>query len=301
MGSPAAAGERNPVSAPSVSVIVPCYNSGRFLDQLLSSLAAQTFRAFEVIVVDDGSSEAETLAKLAELPTEIRVVRQPNAGLAAARNTGFRNARANMVLPLDCDDMLEPSYLAETAGALRAAPADVGFVFTHMQLCGALEGSFSTKFDRFDQLFVNRLPYCMLFRKSAWAAVGGYDETMRDGSEDWEFNIRLAQANFCGLEIAKPLFVYAVRPEGMLLSKTARLQGTMWRRIRRKHRDLYQPSMLVGLWRKENRNWSSALRGLMLLALAKSLPERGYNALCFRFMRLARGWRVRCGHFSARA
>jgi len=289
------------VSAPSVSVIVPCYNGGHFLDQLLSSLAAQTFRGFEVIVVDDGSGEAETLAKLADLPAEIRVVRQPNAGLAAARNTGFRSARTNMVLPLDCDDMLEPSYLAETVGALKAAPADIGFIFTHMRLSGALEGVFKTKFDRFDQLFVNRLPYCMLFRKSAWEAVGGYDETMRDGSEDWEFNIRLAQANFSGIEIARPLFVYAVRPEGMLLSKTAHLQGTMWQRIRSKHKDLYQPSTFVKLWREENQSWSSALRALLLLVLAKLLPERGYNALCFRCMGLARGWRLRRGHFNARA
>ena len=284
---------------PSVSIIVPCYNGGRFLDDLLSSLHRQTFRGFEVLIVDDGSTETETIARLATLPAEIRVVRQANAGLAAARNTGFRNALANLVLPLDCDDTLEPSYLAETVGTLQTAPADVGFVFTHMRLSGALEGIFKTRFDRFNQLFVNRLPYCMLFRKSAWAAIGGYDEAMRDGSEDWEFNIRLAQANFRGIEIARPLFVYAVRPEGMLLSKTARLQGTMWQRIRVKHKQLYLPSTLVKLWREENRDWSSALRAVVLLTLTKLLPERSYNALFYRYMGFARGWRVRRGHFNA--
>jgi glycosyltransferase involved in cell wall biosynthesis len=288
------------VSAPSVSVIVPCYNGGRFLDDLLSSLRVQTFRDFEVIIVDDGSTEPETVAKLAKLPAEIRVVRQENIGLSGARNTGFRNARADLVLPLDCDDTLEPPYLAETVGALQSAPAEVGFVFTHMLLSNAIEGVSKTKFDRFDQLFVNRLPYCMLFRKSAWSAVGGYDESMRDGSEDWEFNIRLARANFRGIEIKRPWFVYAVRPEGMLLSKTARLQGTMWQRIRTKHKQLYQASTLSKLWWEENRRWSSALRAIVLLALTKLLPEHSYNALCFRFVGLARGWRVRRGHFNAR-
>jgi GT2 family glycosyltransferase len=72
--------------------------------------------------------------------------------------------------------------------------------------------------NRFDQLFLNQLPYCMLIRKSAWQAAGGYDETMRDGSEDWEFNIRLSGAGFRGIELAKPLFVCSVRPDGMLLS-----------------------------------------------------------------------------------
>ena len=283
----------------SVSVIVPCYNGGRFFDQLLSSLRVQTFRNFEIIIVDDGSTEPETIAKLAKLPSEIRVVRQANAGLPAARNAGFRSARADLVLPLDCDDVLEPTYLAETVSALYSAPEDVGFVFTHMRLSGALEGVFKTKFDRFDQLFINRLPYCMLFRKSAWTAVGGYDETMRDGSEDWEFNIRLAQANFRGIEIAMPLFIYTIRPEGMLLSKTARLQGTLWQRIRKKHKQLYQPSMLVKLWHEASCGWPSALRAIVLLALMKLLPERGYNALCFTYMGLARGWRVSRGHFRA--
>ena len=200
-------------------------------------------------------------------------------------------------MPLDCDDVLESTYLVETVSALRSAPADVGFVFTHMRLSGAIEGVLKTKFDRFDQLFVNRLPYCMLLRKSAWAAVGGYDVSMRDGAEDWEFNIRLAQANFRGIEIPKPLFVYAIRAEGMLLSKTARLQGTMWQRIRAKHAQLYQPTRLVKLWRETNRRLPSALRAIALSTLAKLLSERGYNALCFRLMGLARGWRVRRGDF----
>jgi glycosyltransferase involved in cell wall biosynthesis len=285
------------VSDISVSVIVPCYNGGRFFDQLLSSLRVQTFRDFEIIIVDDGSTEPETIAKLAKLPSKIRVVRQANAGLPAARNAGFRSARADLVLPLDCDDVLEPTYLVETVSALRSAPTDVGFVFTHMRLSGAIEGVLKTKFDRFDQLFVNRLPYCMLLRKSAWTAVGGYDVSMRDGAEDWEFNIRLVEANFRGIEIPKPLFVYAIRAEGMLLSKTARLQGTVWQRIRAKHAQLYQPSSLVKLWRDTNRRLPSALRAIALSALAKLLPERGYNALCFRLMGLARGWRVRRGDF----
>lgn len=281
----------------SVSVIVPCYNGGRFFDQLLSSLRGQIFRDFEIIIVDDGSTEPETISKLAKLPSEIRVVRQANAGLPAARNAGFQSARADLVLPLDCDDVLEPTFLVETVSALRSAPTDVGFVFTHMRLSGAIEGVLKTKFDRFDQLFVNRLPYCMLLRKSAWAAVGGYDVSMRDGAEDWEFNIRLAQANFRGIEIPKPLFVYAIRAEGMLLSKTARLQGTVWQRIRAKHEQLYQPFRLVKLWRETNRRLRSALRAIALSALAKLLPERGYNALSFRLMGLARGWRVRRGDF----
>src|SRR5690349_20120509 len=92
-------------SSPAVSVVVPCYNGGRFIDGLLATLAAQTFRDFEIIIVDDGSNE-ETQRKLESLDPSITVIRQRNQGPGAARNTGLRQARGEFVLPLDCDDAL---------------------------------------------------------------------------------------------------------------------------------------------------------------------------------------------------
>ena len=162
------------MAVPAVSVVVPCYNGGRFLDGLLASLAGQTFRNFEIIIVDDGSTDPDTLKRLAALPSEIIVVRQANAGLAAARNAGFERATAELVLPLDCDDEIEPSFLAEAIRLLTESPSEYCFVFSHMRVRGAINGVLPRHFDRFDQLFLNRLPYCLLMRKSAWAAVGGY-------------------------------------------------------------------------------------------------------------------------------
>ena len=72
------------MTAPAISIIVPCYNGGGYLDALLASIAAQTFRDFELVIIDDGSTEEPTRAKLASLEPNIRVVRQPNRGLAAA-------------------------------------------------------------------------------------------------------------------------------------------------------------------------------------------------------------------------
>ena len=225
---------------PAVSVIVPCYNGGRFLDQMLASLDAQTFRNFEIIIVDDGSNEPETIQKLGNLPPEIQIVRQSNLGLAAARNTGFRQANADFVLPLDCDDALESGFLMETIALLATAPPEVAFVFTDIRTTGSFHGILPRYFSRFDQLFLNRLPYCLLLRKSAWQTVGGYDELMRDGYEDWEFNIRLVVAGFSGLGINRPLFLYYVSPHGMLMSRSARQHGKLWRAILNRHRDSYR-------------------------------------------------------------
>src|SRR5260370_26231735 len=225
----------HPVNAPRVSIVVPCHNGGRFLDGLLASLGAQTFRDFETIIVDDGSTEAATREKLEQLDPAVRVVHQENRYLPGARNRGFLEARAELVLPLDCDDTLEPSYLAETVAILEHAPPEVGFVFTHRRLTDMLAGVLPRHLNRFDQLFLNQLPYCMLIRRSSWQAVGGYDETMRDGTRDWEFNIRLSCSGFRGIELAQPLFVYSVRPDGMLMSRATRMHGTIWRHIRAKH------------------------------------------------------------------
>lgn len=276
---------------PLVSVVVPCYNDGRFLEALITNLAAQTFRDFETIIVNDGSTDAATLHVLDGLRGKVRVVDQENRYLPGARNRGFSEARAEFVLPLDCDDRLEPSYLQDTVDALRRAHPDVGFVFTHMRLAGAYDGVYASHFDRFDQLFVNRLPYCMLMRKSAWAAIGGYDETMRDGSEDWEFNVRLAQARYRGIEIDRPLFIYTIRPDGMLLSKTARMQGEVWKQIRARNPSLYRLPALIDCWRDYSLDLRSVMRAMMLLALNKVLPKRLFNAIYFRVIILARKWR----------
>jgi glycosyltransferase involved in cell wall biosynthesis len=287
------------VSEPGVSVIVPCYNGGRFLDGLCASLAAQTFRDFETIIVDDGSTEEATLKKLASLEPGIHVVLQRNRRLPGARNAGFGKARGEFVLPLDQDDRLAPSFLAETVTALRHAPREVGFAFAHVRLDGDMDGVMPRHFNQFDQLFLNRLPYCMLIRRSAWQAAGGYDEAMRDGTEDWEFNIRLMQAGFRGVEIAKPLFIYRVSGDGMLMSHSARRHGTIWRYIRTKHRDLYRPSALIAAWRANRARPGEVapLKAVGLLFLAKLLPESWFNRLFHRLLVVTRARRVGRGEY----
>lgn len=288
------------MAAPRVSVIVPCHNGGRFLDGLLASLDAQTFRDFETVIIDDGSTELATKEKLKQLAPTICVVHQENRYLPGARNRGFLEARARLVLPLDCDDRLEPSFLAETVSKLELAPADVGFTFTHMRVAGAVAGVVPRHLNQFDQLFLNQLPYCLLIRKSAWEAVGGYDESMRDGAEDWEFNIRLVRSGFRAVEIGKPLFIYSVRADGMLMGHATRMHGTLWRRIRAKHADLYRIAALARLWRatREPRAKIPAAAAVGLLAAAKMLPESWFNNLFFWLLIKARARRIDRGELT---
>ena len=263
---------------PKVSIVVPCWNAGSFLPGLFESLDAQIFRDFEVIVVDDGSTDAATLAVLDRLPAGVRLVRQENRGLSGARNSGFRAAAADLVLPLDCDDRLEPEFLALGVARLAGQPA-LDFVFSHMRLTGARTGTLERRFNRFDQLFLNQLPYSLLMRKAAWARVGGYDETMRDGYEDWDFNVRLIRTGSIGAAIsAEPLFIYRVAGDGMLLSKSARKHGALWRKVRQKHPGAYRPDALLALHRREGRG-KVALPTATALLVAAQLPDAWFGRL----------------------
>ncbi len=105
--------ERMMDSLPKVSVIIPCYNQGAYVKESVDSVLAQTFQDFEILIVDDGSTDAETVGILKDNAwPKTRVIRTENQGLAAARNNGIQEARGVYILPLDADDRIGPDYLA---------------------------------------------------------------------------------------------------------------------------------------------------------------------------------------------
>jgi hypothetical protein len=119
--------------------------------------------------------------------------------------------------------------------------------------------------------------------------------------EDWEFNIRMLRSGLLGIELAKPLFVYAVRPDGMLMSHTTRMHGTIWRRVRTKHADLYRTAALVRSWRATRAMPAKVSAGTAagLLLAAKLLPETWFNNLFFWLLVKARLRRIDRGELRA--
>jgi GT2 family glycosyltransferase len=223
-----------------ISVVIPCYNSGATLEQTVASVKAQIWTNLEIIVVNDGSSEPNTLTVLAGLKG-VTVVSQPNSGLPAARNAGFRAACGEYVLPL------EPTALEVMMQVLKSS-AHASFVFCDLQLEGEASGVLQKHYNFFEQLSLNHLPYCLLMPKRLWAKAGGYDESMRQGYEDWEFNIRLGTLGYYGQRVAQPLLHYRVSSSGMLISKSNRLHGLLWSEIQARHKATYRWSILIRLW-----------------------------------------------------
>ncbi len=271
----------SPASVPAVSVVVPCYNGGAFVDELLGALAAQTYRDVEIIIVDDGSPDPATKEKLRSLKSSVRVIEQPNGGPAAARNRGIRAARAGFILTIDVDDLIEPTYLEETVPALRAAGPEIGFAATYERKIGRWVGVTECSFKLFDQLFTCRVPSCILMRKSAWERVGGYDESMREGYEDWEFLIAIGGAGYRAVIVPKPLFIYRTREDGRWMRDSFWRHSMLWRRIRHKHRDLFRLDRLLAIWwaGRAEPGHMSLFRAGVLLGMAYLLPDSWVHAI----------------------
>lgn len=202
-----------------VSVVVTCYDLGRYLIEALDSVDASPLRGqCEVIVVDDGSSDPGTVAVLDGLDvTRYHVIRQSNTGLGKARNNGIRVANGEYIIPLDADNRLRPAMIEEAIRVLDERP-DVGVVYGDAEYFGERSGRWHVgPFDLGSMLIKNRIDACAAFRKSLWEKVGGYDEHMPAmGYEDWDFWLRSTVAGAEFHYVPQILFDYRVRGGSML-------------------------------------------------------------------------------------
>ncbi len=266
------------MTTPKLSIVIPCWNAGRHLPGLFDNLRSQTLREIEIILADDGSTDPLTIETFGLLPDNVTLISQENRGLSSARSVGFSASSGEYVLPLDCDDRLAPGFIDKTVAVLDQ-DYSLDFSFTHVLLTGARKGVLERGFNRFDQLFLNQLPYSLVLRRTAWERVGGYDETMRSGYEDWDFNLRLIMTGSTGGLVPEPLFIYRVAQDGMLLSKSARRHAELWARIRKKHPAAYKLGALMSCWRREKYGRVSPLVAAGLLVAATLLPSEAFGLL----------------------
>ncbi len=179
---------------PLVSIIIPCYNQGQYLAESIGSVLASDFYDLEIIVVDDGSTDPATITLLEQLNhPKTKLIRQENRGLAGARNRGIAEAQGTYILPLDADDRIGPGYLSQAVAALEADP-NLGIVYCRAEKFGAEQGEWRlAPFSRW-RMGLGNIIFCSAFyRRADWQQVGGYDETLRRGWEDWDFWLSLLE------------------------------------------------------------------------------------------------------------
>jgi glycosyltransferase involved in cell wall biosynthesis len=196
---------------PRVSVIIPTYNRAHLIGQAIDSLLAQTYHDFEVIVVDDGSTD-NTQAVLSRYGDRITYIFQKNAGPSAARNTGIRASKGELLAFLDSDDMMSPTKLALQVAYLEAHP-EVGVVYSGWQYLSedgtTVQGE--VRPDREGEILKDLLvegylfpPVAALMRRECIDRVGVFDESLPT-YEDPEFWIRIALAGYRFGCIEQPL------------------------------------------------------------------------------------------------
>lgn len=202
-----------------VSVVIPCFNHGEFLPDAVASVLGAKRDDVELIVVDDGSTDGRTRTEIDALSTNgIRVIRQENKGLAAARNVAIAASSGEYILPLDADNRVRPAYFERGISILQTNPK-VGVVYGDAQYFGERTDHWRVGTFDWQQLMCrNYIDACALYRRSIWEEAGGYDGRMPvQGYEDWDLWLTAAENGWQFSYIAEVLFDYRVRDDSMLV------------------------------------------------------------------------------------
>lgn len=225
-----------------LSVVVPYFNMGRYIEECLQSIRDSTYQPLEILILDDGSTDPfslEALSKAARLP-EVRIVHQKNQGLASARNAGAKAARGEFLAFLDADDRVRETYFEKAIHALKKNE-NVYFI-----------GAWVQYFENSNILwptYTPQPPYVLVhnpvnssglvYKKAAFLAGGLNDKEVDYGLEDYESVINLLHHGYNGVVLPEILFDYRVRSGSMTRQLTREKQLYSYKYIAEKHADYY--------------------------------------------------------------
>ncbi len=272
-----------PSSTPRVSVIIPVYNLHQHLHDTLASLHAQTLPDWEAIIIDDGSTDPQTMAALDALEKQVdgnrvRVIRAPHGGLSRARNTGLHAARGTYIFPLDADDMIAPDLLRQCV-RVHETLDNVGFVSCFLRHFRESP----------DQPVAGWVPFggdhdwmgvmnaasnaAAMMPRSLVLEVGGYDEEL-PAYEDWDLFASIMERGYRGEVIPEFSILYRLRPGSIMHSIDPKRHHLLRARLLAKH-----PTLAL-----HNARAMRFMLGDMvdIYALGKPLPKPDEDPRVFR-------------------
>jgi glycosyltransferase involved in cell wall biosynthesis len=223
---------------PTVDIIIPAYNAAQYLPTAIESVVAQTFEDWRILLIDDGSTDntAEVIAPFRDqLGPKLLYIKQPNAGLPAARNTAIRNSTAEFLALLDADDIWLPCRLAESLKGFESRP-QVGLVYgfnSRVDSNGAIIDTFARRQKNGEgriapYIYMRRVDLpcpTITFRKKCVDEVGPFDETMR-ATEDRDLWLRIALKYEVAL-VPKVLAHYRTSPGAMTTDSDRMLKAQL--------------------------------------------------------------------------
>lgn len=190
------------------SVITACFNHGKYIHEMLDSVFKQTFQDFEIIIVNDGSTD-ETKEILDQVKNEkVRVYHTENHGPAFARNLAIKHSQGEIIMNLDADDKIAPAFLEKCVLILDAKP-DVGIVYSDVHFFGAKNGLYELKEATIENMLLeNRIVANACFRKSDWEKTSGYSVDLVNDLEDYDFWLSILELGYNVFKINEPLVYY---------------------------------------------------------------------------------------------
>lgn len=231
------------MALPTATIVIPCFNHGRFVRDAVDSCLAQQDARVRVVVVNDGSDDGTTPAQCDAVASDrVLVVHQANAGLPAARNRGAREATGEYLAFLDADDWILPGFVSRLASAIESEgdPA-VSHAYCQEELVELGQGIWRVPaWDPELMLITNLHPVTALIRREAFEQLGGFDETMTRGYEDWELWIRCVKQGWRGVRVPEPLFIWRRHAQVTMVMEAVQRHDELVGSIIERHRDLYE-------------------------------------------------------------
>jgi glycosyltransferase involved in cell wall biosynthesis len=239
---------------PKVSVIIPCYNQGIYIDEAVDSVLRQTYQDFEIIIVNDGSTDSFTNEKLKQYNKQkTRIITTDNCGLSEARNTGIRNSSGQYILPLDADDKIGAEYM-EKAVEILDHDSKVGIVYCEAEFFGKYYGLWDLPEFTIERMLLGNIIFCSsFFRRSDYDQTHGYSKNMIYGWEDWDLWLSLLDQGLSTYRIPDILFYYR-RKEKSMADEVIRDNGKILflrNMIVKNHIDLYLQNDMNSIYLKE--------------------------------------------------
>jgi glycosyltransferase involved in cell wall biosynthesis len=239
---------------PTVSIVIPCHNHGEYLGQAVASVLKQSYQGFELIIVDDGSSDENTRQSLNDYDhPKIKVIQTAHRGLPIARNTAIEAARGSYILPLDADDKIGETYL-EKALKILETRENIGIVYSRAEFFGEASGEWNLPPYHFPEILLGNVIFCSaFFRKRDWATVNGYNPNMIYGWEDHDFWLSLIELGREVVCIPEALFFYRKRSNSMVRTMSRDHMLYSYGQLLKNHPRLYADNMALLLLNSSQR------------------------------------------------
>lgn len=227
-----------------VSIIIPCYNYGQFVQEAIDSALNQTYSNIEVIVVNDGSTDKLTndFFNTYSHP-KVKLVNQQNQGLPMARNNAISASSGKFFIPLDADDKLDKTFIEKTMDVIQTN-ANLGVVYTDQQFFGEENTIMPMKdFNFVDELVLNHVSVCSLINREVYNKVKekngfGYNPNMKYGYEDWDLWINIAELGYEFKCVHEPLFFYR-KSKTSMMSNTIKKHDYLMNQLLDNHKESY--------------------------------------------------------------